>query len=273
MNLEDIIKGIAQKPYFQDESVVIYSADCRLILPQIPDKSIDLVLTSPPYDDLRDYGGYSWDFEHTAEGLIKIISDGGVIVWVVGDSKINGSESGSSFKQVLYFMGKGLNLHDTMIYAKNGFRYPFPNLYHQVFEYMFVLSNGVPKTFNPIMDRLNLHVTKAGYNMKRERDGGKTYRKPFEPSQYGKRYNIWEYDVGGVASYDHPAIFPNELADDHIISWSNPSDLILDPFLGSGTTAFCAKKLGRKCIGIEIEEKYCEIAAKRCSQSVMKLEI
>jgi len=138
---------------------------------------------------------------------------------------------------------------------------------------MFVLSKNSPKTFNPLNDRVNKNISKRGYNMKRESDGSKSYRRPFTGTDMGKRYNIWQYDVGGLSNTEHPAIFPEELASDHIISWSNPDDLILDPFLGSGTTAYCAKKLNRKCIGIEIEEKYCEISAKRLRQSVMRLDI
>ena len=272
-------------PYYQDESVYIIHADCRDVLPLIPDKSIDLVLTSPPYDDLRSYFGNSLDFDHfklVAITLENVISVGGVIVWVVGDQTYKGSESGTSFRQALYFKEIGLNLHDTMIYQKDGPSWPHDNKYHQCFEYMFVLTKGSPKTVNLIRDKKNRLANTIKRNRWERTRGGDIKFRPKELAlikDLGFRYNIWTYGVGYMKSakedyiFEHPAIFPEALALDHIISWSNHSDLILDPFLGSGTTAYCAKKLGRKCIGIEIEEKYCEIAAKRCSQSVMRLEV
>ncbi len=269
--------GIELPPaYYQDDWVYIIHGDCREILPLIPDKSIDLVLTSPPYDDLRQYGGYNWNFENTAQGLFKVIQEGGVTVWVVGDATVNGSETGSSFRQALYFKDIGFDLHDTMIYAKN--TVPInAKRYEQSFEYMFILTKGQPKTFNPIMrDKLWEDKRKVKAT-KRKIDGSFClgYASLKKECVIG---NIWYYDVGGghvtdfKLAYQHPAIYPEKLVYDHITSWSNPNDILLDPFLGSGTTAYCAKKLNRYCIGIEIEEKYCEIAAKRCSQSVMTLE-
>ena len=279
MDFNEIIEAIG-KPYFRDESadIAIYCGDNRLILPLIPDKSIDLVVTSPPYDDLREYGGNEWDFQDTAKGLFNSLSIGGVIVWVVGDATVDGSETGTSFRQALQFMEVGFNLHDTMIYLKRGFANPSNNRYHQVFEYMFVFSRCQPKVFNPLKDRRNIEV-RGGGDATRQRDGSMQYgnKGGLALEKYGQRYNIWEYTIGGGNISDskivhqHPAAFPEALASDHIISWSNPNDLILDPFLGSGTTAVVAKKLNRKCIGIEISEEYCALAVKRLSQSVMPL--
>ena len=264
--------------YFQDNDTSIYCADCRDILPLIPSKSIDLVLTSPPYDDLREYGGFKLDILTMSYDIYKICADGGICVWIVGDATVDGSESCNSFRQVLEFRHVGFNLHDTMIYSKSNAPIN-TNRYEQEFEYMFVLSKGKPKTFNPIMRSKLWRDTRKQKIYKRGKNGSF--------ASYGKVSNepdciignIWHYSVGGghvtdfKLAYQHPAIFPEALANDHIISWSNKGDLILDPFLGSGTTAYCAKKLGRKCIGIEIEEKYCEITKKRLAQSVMKLEI
>jgi DNA modification methylase len=269
-------------PYYQDEAVTIYHADCRSILPLLEPKSIDLVLTSPPYDNLREYGGFGFDefdFHAISRGLYYIVADGGVIVWVVGDATSDGSETGTSFKQALRFMRLGFKLHDTMIYWKNAFAFPQSNRYAQVFEFMFVLSKGAPKTANiarVATNRENRIKTKS--SCYRTADGSTQPMKYETGKDERGRENIWIYEVGYQKSakddyvFKHPAIFPEALAKDHILSWSNPNDLILDPFLGSGTTALAAKILGRKCIGIEIEEKYCEIAAKRCCQSVMKLE-
>jgi len=86
-------------------------------------------------------------------------------------------------------------------------------------------------------------------------------------------YRAIVFSCQPLSNPDHPTQKPIPLVEWLIQTYSNPSDLILDPFLGSGTTAYCAKKLNRKCIGIEIEEKYCEIAARRCSQEVMDLQV
>ena len=173
----------------------IYNENCLDTMAKMPDCFVDLTVTSPPYDNLRDYNGYTFDFEGIAKELYRITKEGGVVVWVVGDATIKGSETGTSFKQALYFKDIGFNLHDTMIYEKNGFRFPFPNRYHQTFEYMFIFSKGSPKTFNGIKDRKNIHTNRTGKNMKRERDGTKTYRESFTPEEYGKRYNVWRYNI------------------------------------------------------------------------------
>ncbi len=270
------------KPYYQDEWVTIYLGDCRLILPELP--KVDLVLTSPPYDDLREYGGDTFDYNVAIDSIIPVIGLGSVCVWVVGDAVIKGSETGSSFRQALRFIDGGLLLHDTMVYEKNGAAYPAndkSNRYTQIFEYMFVFSNGRPKTTNLIKDKPNNWAGSGtfGQNSERQRNGEIKKRGRFIVPSHSIRNNIWRinngygYSASDDIAYKHPAIFPEQLARDHIISWTNSGDLVLDPFLGSGTTAYCAKKLNRKCIGIEIEEKYCEIAAKRCSQSVFNLAI
>ncbi len=270
------------KPYYQDEWVTIYHGDCREIIPQLT--GIDLVVTSPPYDDLRTYYGVLWDYEYFKRVAISLkwaMAEGGVVVWVVGDQTVNGSETGSSFKQALHFMEIGFNLHDTMIYESD--KPPLThNRYEQSFEYMFVFANGRPKTFNPIKVPTIYTNDKKWYyyNPASSKEKGRATRQRDGFTTVGDtkiKGNVWWYPTGMGGStnfklaFQHPAIFPETLVNDHIVSWSNKTDLVLDPFLGSGTTAYCAKKLNRKCIGIEIEEKYCEIAAKRCSQGVFDL--
>ena len=253
-------------------TVTLFQGDCAKVMDQIPDGSIDLTVTSPPYDNLRTYNGFTFDFEAIARQLYRVTKPGGVVVWVVGDATINGSETGTSFKQALYFKEIGFNLHDTMIYDKNGFRFPFPNRYHQVFEYMFILYKPGPGlVFNPIEDRKCIwrdnHI--GGHN-KREADGSITRRKgrTAEAGRMSKRFNIWRY-AGSIGQSDdriannHPAIFPEELARDHILSWSNDGDTILDPMCGSGTTGKKAVQYRRNFIGIDISGEYLEIAKKR----------
>ena len=232
---------------------------------------VDLVLTSPPYDNLREYGGYEWEFEATAIGLLKAVCEGGVIVWVVGDATINGSESGTSFIQALRFKELGMNLHDTMIWNKLN---PVPlthNRYEQGFEYMFILSKGTPKTINHIREQSTCIQTRTRRKSNKENGSAFRSRDVYTTTNATKiRTNVWGY-TNANRKIDHPAIFPEQLALDHIVSWTNDGEMVLDPMLGSGTTCYCAKKLNRYSIGIEIEEKYCEIAAKMCCQEVMEL--
>ena len=246
----------------------IIQGDCLDVMRGFADKSFDMVLTSPPYDNLRDYKGYSFDFEGIARELYRVTKDGGVVVWVVGDATIKGSETGTSFKQALYFKEIGFNLHDTMFYFKRGgLNSGSLKAYQQKVEYMFVLSKGVPKSINLIKDRANIH-TQPRNKMKRQVDG--TYQKQVvNIKPFGVRYNLWTYDTGkGKGSKDdtaflHPATFPDALAEDHILSWSNEGDTVLDPFLGSGTTLVAAKHLNRNATGIEISPEYCAIAQQR----------
>jgi DNA modification methylase len=252
----------------------IICGDNVAVMRQMPDRCIDLTVTSPPYDNLRTYNWFVFDFEGIAKELYRITKDGGVVVWVVGDATINGSKTGTSFRQALYFKEIGFNLHDTMIYAKNN---PMPvnaNRYYPCFEYMFVFSKGKPKTFNPILEET---ATKGQKHHLKQRNTDGSFRKatgygkPVKPTR--PKYNIWFYNVGGgqaatdKIAYKHPAIFPEKLAEDHIISWSNPGDIVFDPFLGSGTTAKMALLNGRNYIGIDISEEYCEIARRRVEQA------
>jgi site-specific DNA-methyltransferase (adenine-specific) len=243
---------------------MIHNENCLDTMARMPDGSIDLTVTSPPYDNLRDYNGYSFDFEPIARELYRVTKDGGVVVWVVGDATINGSETGTSFRQALFFMSLGFNLHDTMIYQKHNFSNPSSNRYHQIFEYMFVFSKGKPKTFNALKDRPNVEAGKIGSwgkNTSRQVDGTMVERSRKVNTEFGMRYNIWRMKTEMKPL--HPAPFPEALAEDHILSWSNAGDLVYDPFLGSGTTALCARRLGRNYVGSEISEEYCLVAKAR----------
>ena len=248
----------------------LYNEDCLNILPRIPKKSIDLIITSPPYDNIRDYNNSSsWNldiFKNIANQLQRVLKDGGVIVWIVADATIKGSESGTSFKQALYFKDIGLNLHDTMIYYKNSYPFPCSNRYYQNFEYMFVLSNGKPKTTNLIKVLTKSNCKNPTY---RKKDGTTTNFKYKINKTTRNADNVWKYEVGYQKSttdkiaYKHPAIFPDKLARDHILTWSNENDLICDPMMGSGTVGKMSKLLNRKFIGIEKDTKYFDIAKNR----------
>lgn len=245
----------------------IYNENCLDTMAKMPDNFIDLTVTSPPYDNLRTYNGYSFDFESIAKELFRVTKDGGVVVWVVGDATIKGSETGTSFKQTLYFKEIGFNLHDTMIYAKNNVyaHDPRNKRYKQCFEYMFVLSKGKPTTYNEIKDRPNKHKGKTlSGTAGRNKEGEKRDLKPVVMGDFQARFNIWEYTTGGSVSsdkiaFEHPAIFPEKLAEDHIISWSNEGDLVYDPFGGSGTTAKMSILNNRNWIVSEISSEYCNI--------------
>ena len=251
----------------------IYNTDCLEGMRQMDAESVDLTVTSPPYDNLRAYKGYSFDFENIAKELYRVTKQGGVVVWIVGDATIDGSETGTSFKQALYFMDCGFRLHDTMIYRKTN---PIPqnhNRYEQCYEYMFCLSKGKPKTFNPIMvksvhggEDMNWGGRKTVMdNAQCRRHRSEDIWKVKDTKQHD---NIFEYTIGGEKT-GHPAVFPQMLVRDQIISWSNEGDIVLDPFMGSGTTAKVARYLGRHYIGFEIAAEYCEIIKQRLSQQVL----
>ena len=253
----------------------ITNGDSVVVLSTIKSNSVDLVITSPPYDELRDYNNDSvWDFnsfKKIARQLYRVVKVGGVVVWVVGDSVVKGNKSLSSFKQALYFQQIGFNMFDIIIYEKAGTAPPHKNRYFNAFEYMFVLSKGNPKTINLLEDKPNKWANHSTFGnvTRREQDGSLTPKGRKVVKPFGVRTNIWRYNNGkgfstkDKVAYEHPAIFPEKLVQDHIISWSNEGDIVLDPFCGSGTVAKVAGMLNRKWVGIEISSEYCKIANER----------
>ena len=255
--------------------IKLLHGDCLERMKEIPDGGVDLTVTSPPYDNLRSYNGNNEQWgEHVWKAAIRelyrVTASGGVVVWVVGDATIKGSETGTSFRQALWAMDCGFNLHDTMIWEKQTFSAvgALRSRYAPVFDYMFILSKGAPKTFNPIIDRITgKHRVKKG-NI-RQADGT---MKPMsrQGATYGggapaQRFNVWKCntEMSNAVRTLHPAVFPEKLAHDHIISWSNPEDTVLDPFMGSGTTGVACINTNRKFIGIELDPTYFDIAYKR----------
>ncbi len=231
---------------------------------RMQDNFLDLTVTSPPYDNLRTYKGFEFDWQKVIKELYRTTKNGGVVVWIVGDATIKASETGTSFRQALYAIECGFKLHDTMIWNKGGFTAvgALKTRYAQVFEYMFVFVKGKLKTFNPLKDRLNKKQTGTFLKNKRLADGTMgEVGKYGQRNKYGQRFNIWK--LANTDRSKHPAIFPEKLVKDHIISWSNENDLIYDPFMGSGTTAKMALLSSRNYIGSEISEEYCKIANER----------
>jgi site-specific DNA-methyltransferase (adenine-specific) len=268
----------AASPDFLPLDQIICGDNCE-IMRRMPSESIDLVVTSPPYDDLRTYGGHSWDFYGVAWNLKRLLKPGGVIVWVVNDETKDGDETGTSFRQALHFKDVGLRLHDTMIWDKGCFTGvgSVRVRYGPSTEYMLVFSNGKPKAFNPIKDRRNIHAGTVGKADTVRLPSGEMLRKTHEGrrmSDYGIRFNVWKVSPEmSNANRFHPGQFPEPLAKDHILSWSNPGDVVLDPFSGSGTTAKMARETGRRFIGIEVNPEYVEISRKRLAQQALPMDV
>lgn len=249
-----------------------YLGDNVEVMRSIPEGVIDLTVTSPPYDNMREYTGeseWNWEkFTQVAQELYRVTKEGGVVVWNVNDKTVNGAKSCSSFKQVLHFCEVGFILADTMIWEKTGTSMGSNRLYHANFEYMFILSKGKHITFNPIRDRKNVVKGKQSVG-----GGGIDVHGKSKPivsivsDEFGKRNNIWRINPAqGVNKHGHPAPFPEIFARDHIISWSNEDDVVLDPFMGSGTTACAAIETNRKWVGIEVSQEYADKAIERISK-------
>jgi site-specific DNA-methyltransferase (adenine-specific) len=250
--------------------------DCIQLMKDLPEDFVDLTITSPPYDNLRDYNGFTFDFENIAKELYRITKEGGVIVWVVSDSTIKGSETGTSFKQALYFKEIGFNLHDTMIWAKTKMPQNHKR-YEQGFEYMFVFVKGKLKTFNGLRDKKNTQAGKVAYASFRDKDGVVKKTSSFKKTliaEFGLRTNVWNNlpVISNNERCGHPAPFSESLVKDHILSWSNKWDLVFDPMCGSGTTLNVAKYNNRNFLGFDVSEEYCEITRKRISQNTLFCE-
>lgn len=255
--------------------VNLYNGDCLELLKDIPDNAIDITVTSPPYDDLRAYNGNidQWCFEkfqNIARELYRVTKDGGVIVWIVNDATIDGSETGTSFRQALFFKECGFCLHDTMIWQKPS---PFQHKtrYIQDFEYMFIFSKGARKQANLICDRKNKWGGTQVHGTERQRNGKTKNLSETQKSkcvkEYGARFNIWDIPPEKNNKTGHPSVFPLQLAQDHIVSWSNEGDTVLDCFMGSGTTGIACINTNRKFIGIELDEQYFKVATDRINKA------
>lgn len=249
----------------------VHHTDALSLLRALPSKSINLIVTSPPYDDLRTYGGkWSFPFEAIAQESYRVLVDGGVLVWIVGDATRDGCESLTSMRQALYFVDTvGFKMNDTMIYHRQG-RFPEVYRYWQDFEYMFVMTKGTPKTFNPVQELAKNGGKKV--STERQQDGTLKYPKTIRETGDTKALsNVWYISRGDMMRddpmrYEHPAAFPEELARRHIMTWTNPGDVVLDYFAGSGTTLKMARNLNRRYIGGDINRAYVDLARRRLAQ-------
>ena len=258
----------------------IYNEDCLVGMKRIPDGNIDLTVTSPPYDNLRSYNGNndSWNqalWKSVIEELYRVTKDGGVVVWIVGDATIKGSETGTSFKQALYFKEVGFNIHDTMIYRKTKYVPLTHNRYEQAFEYMFVLSKCKPKTFNGIKEKTKHggKQPKRTFYQTAGQNAPTQANTPIRVKETKLKSNVWDVTPGVGTVKGHPAQFPLSLAEDHLISWSNEDDVILDPFMGSGTTAIACLNTNRQYIGFELDETYHKLSLERIEDHRQQLSL
>jgi DNA modification methylase len=270
-------QSIVSPKYPEDFLNKIICGDSAEVMKAIPDNSIDLVVTSPPYDDLRIYEGYNFNFEEIADQLYRVMAEGGIVVWVVGDRIRKGNKSLTSFRQGLYFQDIGFKIHDVMIYRKKNTPFMRSNAYTNCYEFMHVLTKGKVKTFNPI----KVPTKRSGVEMlvsNRKADG--IIRKvKGELKKMKTKTNIWDYAVGlggttnDKIAFKHPATFPEKLVEDHILSWTNEGDIVLDPMCGSGTTCKMAKLMNRKFIGIDVSEEYCEISKIRLRNALRQKKL
>tara|TARA_R100001460_G_scaffold28040_1_gene56250 strand:+ start:457 stop:1221 length:765 start_codon:yes stop_codon:yes gene_type:complete len=248
----------------------IYNENCLETMSRMRDGFIDLTVTSPPYDNLRTYNGYSFDFESIAKELYRVTKDGGVVVWIVGDKRVNGDKTLTHFKQALNFQSIGFKVLDVMVWKKSN---PMPFIqkdqYTPSYELMLILTKGKLKTFNALKQQCKY----AGQIVKTTSTNKESIRKPnktIPTKEFKIKSNVWETVLAGT-NYGHPAIFPEKLVNDHIISWSNENDIVYDCFMGSGTTAKMAILNNRNYIGSEISKEYCDIAERRIQQIHPKL--
>ena len=275
---------IPMTPYYEDGAVRLYNDDAIDGIYQHCVEKANLIITSPPYDSMRAFGGHAFDWQSMLTACADALAPGGVLVWIVADAIERGSKTATSHRQVLYAIDElGLRLHDTMIYEKTSPGNITPNRYFQSFEFMHIFSKGAPKTANLIRDRQNIQaggITNTSRSTGRSKEGKRrTIAKKWTTPTHSRRTVIWRYPTGYNKSapdfldaHEHPAIFPIALAKDHIRTWTNPGDVVLDPMAGSGTTLRAAKDMGRLAIGFEIHEPYCELTARRLAQMVFPLD-
>jgi site-specific DNA-methyltransferase (adenine-specific) len=249
----------------------VYQQDCIVGMRKIPDGAIDLVVTSPPYDNLRDYNGYSVDLNETGKNIYRILKDGGVAVMVIQDQTKNFGKSLTSFRTIVDWCDNvGFKLFECVIYRKNGTEGAWwKNRFRVDHEYMPIFLKGEkPQYFNK--DSLKVKSKHGGKimtgfaNRKTNGETGKSITKAINEMKC--RGTVWDYLMAGdkdPVKRKHPAPFPDKIPFDFINCFCPPNGIVLDPFVGSGSTVVGAKKLNRSFIGFDISEEYCNLTRKR----------
>ena len=259
----------------------VYCVDCVEGMKAIPDGSVDLVVTSPPYDRTRDYNGFSFDLHATGEQIFRILRDGGVAAVVIQDQTKNFGKSLTSFRTVVDWCDNiGFKLFECVIYRKHGTEGAWWTQRFRVdHEYMPIFVKGHrPKYFNK--DPLKIPSKHGGKTMtgsgNRQTNGRttQTIRRAINLTKC--RGTVWEYLMAGdknPVKRKHPAPFPDKIPLDFIQCFCQPDGIVLDPFMGSGSTAVSAKKLGRHFLGFDISSEYCKIAETRLNNTDFNLPL
>lgn len=249
----------------------IICGDSVEILRSFPDNSIDIVVTSPPYDAIRDYKGFSYDLHATGKEIQRVLKLGGVAVIVIQDQTKNFGKTLTSFRTILDWCDSfGFKLFETVIYRKYGAEGAWWNKRFRVdHEYIPIFLKGErPQYFNK--EHLKIPSKHGGKTLTgggtRLTNGIRIATRAIKINLMKCRGTIWEYLTAGDGSrlkHEHPATFPDKLPYDFIQCFCPEGGIVLDPFVGSGTTTVAAKNLGRRYIGIDIAPEYCAIAEKR----------
>ncbi len=254
----------------------IICGDCVEVLKSIPDNSIDLVVTSPPYDGIRKYNGFSFNLHSTGKELFRVLKDGGIIAMVIQDQTKNFGKSLTSFKTIIdWCENVGFKLFETIIYKKHGAEGAWWTKRFRVdHEYIPIFLKGErPAYFNKEPLKIpSKHGGKTMTGCATRLTNGKTLKsKRVFINPMKCRGTLWDYTTCGDGTrlkHQHPATFPDKIPVDFIRCFCPKNGIVLDPFIGSGTTALAAIQLNRNYIGIDISKEYCELAKKRIREEI-----
>ena len=255
--------------------------DCLNIMKKIEENTFDLIVFSPPYDSLRKYNDYTFDLKKTGEQIFRVLKDGCLCAMVIQDQTKNFGKSLTSFRTAVDWVDRiGFKLFETVIYRKHGIEGAWWNKRFRVdHEYIHLFLKGEkPRYFNK--DPLRIPSKHGGKTMvgsgNRKTDGTTTKTTTIHVNKMKCRGTVWDYLNAGDKNklkQQHPAVFPDKIPYDIISCFSPVKGLVLDPFVGSGSTCVMAKKLDRFYTGIDISSKYIEIAKKRLKEVQMELNI
>ena len=248
--------------------------DCVEGIKKLPDESIDLMITSPPYDGIRKYNGFNYDLHATGKEIYRVLKDGGIAVMVIQDQTKNFGKTLTSFKMIIDWCDNiGFKLFETVIYKKHGGEGAWWTKRFRVdHEYMPIFLKGErPQYFNK--EHLKIPSKHGGKTMTgcaTRLTNGKTLKSKKVTINLMKcRGTLWNYTTCGDGSrlkHQHPATFPNKIPFDFIECFCPKKGVVIDPFIGSGTTALAAIELERNYIGFDISKEYCDLAKKRIKE-------